>query len=99
MVQSVLVAQSKDHSCKVSRCSHNYGCADGRVPTPSKLHMHTLPRKKTWGLLSAVVSGGKVRYELTFRFVGRAPQIGWVTTSFARADGHSDEGVGDNAHS
>ena len=65
--------------------------------------MHTLPSNEwqTWGLPSAVVSEGKVRYELTLHDATSPdlwPQIGWVTQSFARVDGPSNEGVGDDTH-
>ena len=73
---------------------HLYTCAH--------CQMHKSPGRewRTWGLPSAVVSEGKVCYELTLHSVSTdlAPQIGWVTQSFARVDGSSNGGVGDDAH-
>ena len=47
--------------------------------------------------LSPPWQDGKVFYELEFSVVGKYPQVGWVTPSFARVDGYSNEGVGDDA--
>eukprot|EP00660_Eupelagonema_oceanica_P008223 gene8223-5247_t len=44
------------------------------------------------------ITQDKAYYEVAFAQLGPCPQVGWVTPSFTRIEGHSSDGVGDDDH-
>ena len=46
-----------------------------------------------------LTTSGQVRYEITFREVGPAAQVGWATPAFQREDAITGNGTGEDEHS